>query len=54
VLLHEAMRALASAGARRLRLEVTAHNRSALDLYLRHDFTVAAELPTYQRALFTA
>ena len=54
VLLHEAMRALASAGARRLRLEVIAHNRSALDLYLRHDFTVAAELPTYQRALFTA
>ena len=50
-LLREAMRTLASDGARRLRLEVIADNHSALELYLGHGFTVAAEEPTYQRDL---
>lgn len=47
-LLFEAARLLAQHGARRLRLEVIATNRSALGLYLRHGFAVAAEEPTYQ------
>lgn len=50
-LLHEAMRVLAHAGARRFRLEVIAHNHRALDLYLRHGFEVSADEPTYQRDL---
>lgn len=52
VLLREAMRVLA--GAARLRLEVITHNRHALELYLGHDFTVAAEEVTYQRDLGAA
>lgn len=51
LLLWEAARVLARDGARRLRLEVSTSNRSALDLYLRHGFRVAVEEPTYQRNL---
>jgi ribosomal protein S18 acetylase RimI-like enzyme len=48
-LLAEAVRILAGDGARRLRLEVSALNRSALALYLCHGFTVEADEPTYSK-----
>ena len=48
-LLAEAVRVLASDGACQIRLDVNATNRSALDLYLRHGFTVTADEPIYRK-----
>jgi ribosomal protein S18 acetylase RimI-like enzyme len=50
-LLTEAMRALHAAGARRLKLDVAAVNRRAVELYLRHGFVVTSEEPTYRKSL---
>jgi ribosomal protein S18 acetylase RimI-like enzyme len=47
VLLVEAKRVLAAAGATRFELEVATQNRSALDLYERHGFEVVSKETTW-------
>ncbi|MBI4950422.1 MAG: GNAT family N-acetyltransferase [Myxococcales bacterium] len=54
VLLVEAKRVLAAAGARCFELEVAAANRSALGLYQRHGFEVVSEETTFGRELARA
>ena len=51
VLLGEAERVLALAGATRFELEVATDNRNALGLYERHGFEIASEETTWSREL---